>query len=666
MSSVTEEKSSAPILSFKFHHLQMYVDDLKPVPSYKAMEKSLNSFADVYLKAAEDEQCDIGKGRAAWEQVTGNKVDPSTFAPAGRDLVAQLLHGVGWRIVGEHNGTNTRSVCVRPIDQNGVQFVITCKSTEEHVSKKAKKDGLGLDHFSGAHVDRFFKAHNGHQGIAVLGFEVAPGDLETVLTRYKRMHPKLLASSSIMEYPADGFRLLEVFAYYKGAKQVSDADQGTVIRFLELDRNVNCKNIVLPGVAPCDASYDSSCLPAYCDHWVSNVLSREGFLDTLNDTLGFTPKVDFNAGVVAAGEAQIESTVTGNSAVLETVKTAEALVDQSQVYLPINNALSSVGHVHWFLEQLGQGVQHIASRVEDLPTFIQRANDYREMTGEGFSFLDIPRSYYGRLAKGDLEALQLSTDVVKTVMDSLMEHGLMDVTGIVKLDITDDEIFEALLCIESEKTDLVNNIIAAVKHSRYANLYKLLKDHLSEASYLKIVRNKILVDIQGGDLLYQIFTGTVMQRKAREEAPFLEFIQRLCSEKKNADGSCKPIKPGCGGFGIRNFLTLFLSIEVSKAMRAVTTAKENGDAKAEEMANKQIAIFTAQLDESNPILTMISDAMTLEGDYLEAASKASSAIEKSDLEAKAEEQRKIKQKGQDMLQVCSKKYSAQMKVLRSA
>ena len=43
----------------------------------------------------------------------------------------------------------------------------------------------------------------------------------------------------------------------------------------------------------------------YCDHWVSNVVSREGFLDTLNDTLGFTPKVDFN--VVAAGEVNQKS-----------------------------------------------------------------------------------------------------------------------------------------------------------------------------------------------------------------------------------------------------------------------------------------------------------------------------------------------------------------------
>ena len=37
-----------------------------------------------------------------------------------------------------------------------------------------------------------------------------------------------------------------------------------------------------------------------------------GILDTLEDTLGFSSKVDFNAGVVAAGEAQIESTVAGS------------------------------------------------------------------------------------------------------------------------------------------------------------------------------------------------------------------------------------------------------------------------------------------------------------------------------------------------------------------
>ena len=78
---------------------------------------------------------------------------------------------------------------------------------------------------------------------------------------------------------------------------------------------------------------------------------------------------------------------------------AEALKDQGQVFLPINNALSPVGHVHWYLEQLGQGIQHVASRVQSLPDYVQRANDYRQITGEGLTFLNIPRTYYGLLDK---------------------------------------------------------------------------------------------------------------------------------------------------------------------------------------------------------------------------------------------------------------------------
>ena len=96
--------------------------------------------------------------------------------------------------------------------------------------------------------------------------------------------------------------------YYQGDVGKSKQDQGTVIRFL-------CGNSGLPGIVDVKAKFDDTkdALPIYSDHWVSNVVSRTGFLKTLNDTLGFSPKVNFNAGVVAAGEAQIESTVTGNS-----------------------------------------------------------------------------------------------------------------------------------------------------------------------------------------------------------------------------------------------------------------------------------------------------------------------------------------------------------------
>jgi hypothetical protein len=54
-------------------------------------------------------------------------------------------------------------------------------------------------------------------------------------------------------------------------------------------------------------------------------------------------KVDFNAGVVAAGESQIESTVIGNMAMTVACDEDSALKDQSQIYLPINNALTNVG-----------------------------------------------------------------------------------------------------------------------------------------------------------------------------------------------------------------------------------------------------------------------------------------------------------------------------------
>ena len=45
---------------------------------------------------------------------------------------------------------------------------------------------------------------------------------------------------------------------------------------------------------------------------------------------------------------------------------------------------------------------------------------------------------------------------------------------------------------------------------------------------MAIVRNQILVDVQGEDLLFQIFTSNVLQRDAGDEALFFEFIQRVC------------------------------------------------------------------------------------------------------------------------------------------
>lgn len=241
-----------------------------------------------------------------------------------------------------------------------------------------------------------------------------------------------------------------------------------------------------------------------------------------------------------------------------------------------------------------------------------------------------------------------------------------------------------------EYTGKRDNVIAIILRSRYRNLYSLLRDNVSAATLLGIVRNQILVDIQGDDLLYQIFTANILQRNAGEEAPFFEFIQRVCSE-------CV-IKPGCGGFGtyrswlcllfdvtgksshlkqnnrvppsgIRNFLTLFLSIEVSKAMQEVVDARSVGDLGRQQYAEKMVDYFTEQLNEANPILTEISEAMTEEGRCLEKLNAALAFENSEDADTwrgKIEEAATRKSIGNARLMECSARYNDLMKNLRES
>ncbi len=167
----------------------------------------------------------------------------------------------------------------------------------------------------------------------------------SVRRRYEALHPKLFHSYG--EY--NGSKVLQVYAYYSKDQLVESSkvsskkpDKGTLLRFIQVE-DEDDSLCILPGLTNTNATFDATSQPAYCDHWVSNVFSRTEFLRTLEETLGFTPKVDFNAGVVAAGEAQIESTVTGNTSLFETSDKGSILKDQSQVFLPINNALSNAG-----------------------------------------------------------------------------------------------------------------------------------------------------------------------------------------------------------------------------------------------------------------------------------------------------------------------------------
>ena len=279
----------------KFDHLQFFVDALKPLEYYKAIELRLNTFAADAPALGKGKRRDAATARKAWCEL-GPAADPDQFQGHGQDLVEQMLYAFGWRITGSHDGLETRSVLLATVDPKGVRFVVTCKQAVEEgadgkINTKRQKPSSTPAHFAAAHLDRFRAYHNGAQGVAVLGFEVALGDLDKVLERYRRLHPKLLVDGEAHAYESGGaVRVLDVFAFYAGSKGESAADVGTCIRFVERASNDHA-DMPLPGLQGLPAAFPPDVLPAYCDHWVSNVRSRVGFLETLQETLGFTPKV---------------------------------------------------------------------------------------------------------------------------------------------------------------------------------------------------------------------------------------------------------------------------------------------------------------------------------------------------------------------------------------
>eukprot|EP00729_Bicosta_minor_P006528 gene6528-10749_t len=698
-------QAKPPVANIQYHHVQFYVDKLETIEHYTAIQDRMNAFGPDVLKDGVDEAALT----AQWTKMSGETVDQEAYDATGQDMVDQLLHGAGWRIVGHHKDSATESVILSSRANNGVHFVVTTQNpggagagagaaagdadagkqdADDRSGKRQKPAGSATyHHFSEQNVDRFYNSQNKRQGVGTLAFQVEAGGAQKIFDRYAEKHPKLLHSKEVQSY--EGFKIVEVFAYYKpvvgadgamsGTATGVDADTGTVMRYVE---STGESDSFLPGVTPIMAVFpeDATC-PAFFDHWVSNVVSRTGFLDTLYDCLGFTPKVDFNAGVVAAGEAQIESTVTGNTSGFTTDDKEVALVNQSQVYLPINNALSEVGHVHLYLKEVGQGIQHLASRVENLPAFVANANKMRRVTGHGFDFLKIPRSYYGRLT---LEALStadaefglekpLSAGLADGVMHALRDLKLADWAGIVDMGFEEKDVVRLQPNIppmhQAEFGERQADIGKVVARSQYINLYKMLRDHVTLETYRQIVINNVLVDIQGDDVLFQIFTKMVLQRKAGQEAPFLEFIQRVCSEQCDADGCPKKIVPGCGGFGIRNFLTLFLSIELGKASAELEDAEllPAGEALTKDkiaIATEKIMLFTTQLEESNPVLTEISDAMTAEGTALDKFAAASTKEAKEAAQAEFDQFKLVKEAGNKKLQGISFKFKNMARALR--
>merc|ERR1712039_1003073 len=145
-----------------------------------------------------------------------------------------------------------------------------------------------------------------------------------------------------------------------------------------------------------------------------------------------------------------------------------------------------------------------------------------------------------------------------------------------------------------------------------------------------------------------------------DEAPFIETIQRVCAQKPG-----EQIKPGCGGFGIRNFLALFLSIEMNKAFQIQHEGSIAGDQKKMEMGKRMVQAYTDQMNESNPILTAIAEGMTAEGKARDGLVSAKDEEETKKFTAEIAKWEAFKDEQNALLKICSAKWNDVLKQIRT-
>ena len=111
---------------------------------------------------------------------------------------------------------------------------------------------------------------------------------------------------------------------------------------------------------------------------------------------------------------------------------------------------------------------------------MERVNNYRNMTGRGFSFLSIPRSYYGVLTHEQLTRAgdacrecaysSLPSAAASEAMHALEIACVISPAGVVNLDVTSAEIADAVSKNLASSMKLRTNSVASNRSwSRLAN-----------------------------------------------------------------------------------------------------------------------------------------------------------------------------------------------------
>ena len=168
-STTTDSRSGSPTCvargapaEVSFSHVHLYVDAVDDIDTYKNLESRLTEFSlkaiiggDKYQKKT---GLDVEKCRALWNSIVStndsheiddddtNKKAEAEFVPQNRDVVKQLIAGLGFRVTGKRMAgddgieSNTRSVLVTSCDPKGVQVVVTALDTSTAGTTGAAQD----------------------------------------------------------------------------------------------------------------------------------------------------------------------------------------------------------------------------------------------------------------------------------------------------------------------------------------------------------------------------------------------------------------------------------------------------------------------------------------------------------------------------------------------
>jgi hypothetical protein len=113
-------------VSVSFSHIQLYVDEVEDISVYKLLEDQLNLYGTAL--ATRNAILSLEEKRQLWKSLLPMKIldcSEPAFSSHHRDVVKQLIAGLGFRTAGYACNGSTRSVLVSSRDPDGVQILVT-------------------------------------------------------------------------------------------------------------------------------------------------------------------------------------------------------------------------------------------------------------------------------------------------------------------------------------------------------------------------------------------------------------------------------------------------------------------------------------------------------------------------------------------------------------